>query len=90
MAVRITDMKGNEKGTSYSNQEVGRMTKRTSKVGGSVLRKTSGTDKAIKLSGQKPNAKTRNQLIASVKSGGGGFTKLTGKKRGGGKRSTTP
>jgi hypothetical protein len=94
MAKRVYDAKmepkkGMVKGATYSNKEVGRMTKRTSKIAGSVLRKTSGLGDVLKLRGQKPTRANRAMLISQVKAGKGGFSTVS-KRRGGGKRSTTP
>lgn len=77
MAVRLTDVKtGQEKGVSYSDQEVGRMTKRTAPIKGSIYRKTTGLDKAIKLQGRRVSGKARRDVMSAVKQGGGGFTRL--------------
>lgn len=88
-AIMTDKPKGLARGTTYSNKEVGRMTKRTSAVAGSVLRKTTGIDATLKLKGAKPTRANRAGLIAQVKGGKGGFSTVGGKKRGGGKRSNT-
>jgi hypothetical protein len=66
-------MKGKHKGTQYTDKEVGKMVKSTSKVPGSVLRRTTGPDKVLKLQGRKVTKANRAQVKAA---GAAGFTAL--------------
>ena len=75
MAVKVTGSKLGT-ATTVGDTEAGRMVKRTSKIPGSVLRKTTGLDSAIKMKGQKPNRSTRGEMIAATKAGRGGFTSI--------------